>query len=199
MAVILEATGWNRVGDFLLEEVRRKLGQATRRRDYYGAYKETSYKFNDTGRFSENLQVQTIWFPEADTIQLVLTYPDQEPYSVQGKIYFETGRRPDLRAPRPEIIDAWARRKIPGFSEKSEQEQKTAVYLISMSIKKKGIGTYPIFDPGFIADIENNYQEWFNGLSEDEITRLPGIEKVFDALQRIIVLDKPTTLSITTR
>jgi len=192
MAVILQGTGWNRVGDFLLREVKNKLATPTRRRNYRGQYKELSYKLNDTGGFSDSLQVTVLWFPDSDEIRLVLTYPDQKPYSVQGKIFFETGRQPGVRAPRYEYIDAWARRKVAGFEEKTEKEQKKFVYAVLMSIKSKGIGTYPVFDQGFVTDLQNEYQEWFNSLSDEQITRLPGIEKVFQTFSNILILDKPT-------
>lgn len=192
MAVILEGTGWNKVGDFLLQEVRNKLASPTRRRNYQGQYKNISYRLNDSGNFSKSLSVETIWFPESDVIQMVLTYPDRKPYSIQGKIFFETGRKTGVRAPRYEIIDAWARRKVEGFTEKNKKEQKSFVYAVMMSIKHKGIGTYPIFDGTFVSDLQNSYQEWFNSLSDEQITTLPGIEKVFEAFTKLLILDKPT-------
>lgn len=190
-------TGWDIVGDFLLRQVRNKMNTPTRRRNYAGQYKDMSYKLNDTGGLSESLQIETIWIPQSDVIQLALTYPDVKPFSIQGKIFFETGRRPNTRAPRYEVIDAWARRKVVGFTEKTEKEQKSFVYGVLMSIKKKGIGTYPLFEQTFVAEIQNEYQNWFNTLSDEQIIGLPGIEKVFDAFSRILIIDKPTILSIT--
>lgn len=173
------------------------MATPTRRRNYQGQYKDMSYKLNDTGGLSGSLEMQTIWIPESDVIQLALTYPDVKPFSIQGKIFFETGRKSGVRAPRYEVIDAWARRKVAGFTEKTEKEQKSFVYGVLMSIKKKGIGTYPLFEQTFVAEIQNEYQNWFNTLSDEEVIGLPGIEKVFDAFSRILIIDKPTIVSIT--
>ena len=61
-----------------------------------------------------------------------------------------------------------------------------------MKIKQRGIGTYPIFDPSFTTELQNEYVKWWSTLTDQQLEQLPGIDRVFDVLENIRPFDEET-------
>ena len=188
---VLQNTAWNTVADFVLKQVRNRMATPQRRKDALGGFKRTSYRLNDTGSLSSSLAMEVLEL-SPDNIQLALTYPNTEPNNIKAKIFLETGRAAQKKGVRIEDLRNWADRKLPGFSALDEKSKKWRLIKISYNIKQKGIGTYPIFDPSFFTDIEQEYETWWNSLSDEQIEQLPGIEKVFQVIQSIRPFDEAT-------
>lgn len=187
---VLENTGWNQVADFVLGQVRRKIDSPAQRKDAFGQIKPLRYKLNDTGRFSSQLKMEVLESSPND-IRIVLTYPSTNPYLYQGKIYFETGRRPGRGVP-PARLKSWAERKVNGFVAWSDSRQKSFLYFTQMKIKNKGIGTFPVFDSDFIANIQNEYGRFLDSLTDEQIEELPGIEEVFRVFNNLLTFEEET-------
>lgn len=180
---------WNTIASFILEEVKERLAQPQTRKDALGGFKRTQYRLNDTGSLSDSLAMEVLQF--GSDVQLALTYPNVGENDIKAKIYFETGRRPNVGV-NIENLRGWADRKLPGFAGLTPEEKTFRLIRISMKIKQRGIGTYPVFDPSFIEDVRNKYQQWFIGLSDEEVEQLPGLQEVFNALGNIKIFDQET-------
>lgn len=197
MAKVLQNTGWNVIADFVLKEVRERMDTPQRRKDALGGFKRSSYKLNDTKSLSNSLSMEVLELAN-DDIQLALTYPNTPPNDIKGKIFFETGRKPgkgiriDTTSPESNDIYGWAARKLPGFLTLSKKEQVFRLIRISMKIKQRGIGTYPIFDPSFTTELQNEYVKWWSTLTDQQLEQLPGIDRVFDVLENIRPFDEET-------
>jgi len=187
---ILKNTGWNKVADFILEEVKIKINQPAQRKDALGGIKNRQYKLNDTGMFSSQLQMEVIKASPND-IRIALTYPSTPPYLYQGKIFFETGRRPGRGVP-PARLKSWAERKVNGFTSWTQSAQKSFLYFTQLKIKSRGIGTFPVFDSEFIARLQNEYSQFLDGLTEDQIQELPGVDEVFRVFNNLLVFEQET-------
>ena len=190
MARVLQNTGWNIIGDFVLKEVRDRMATPQRRKDALGGFKRNSYKLNDTDSLSNSLGMEVLELAP-DNIQLALTYPNTGPNAIKGKVYFETGRRPG-KGVNIDILKPWAMRKLPGFAGLDQQTQKFRLIRISMKIKQRGIGVYPIFDPSFTTELQTEYVKWWNSLSDEQIENLPGVERVLSVLESIVPFDEET-------
>jgi len=188
---------WEVVADFILKEVKQRMASPQRRKDALGGFKRNTYRLDDTGSLSDSLSMEVIQLGE-DRVQLALTYPNTKPNNIKAKIFFETGRKPgkgiriDTQSPESNDIYGLASRKLPGFLTLSRKEQVFRLIRISMAIKNKGIGTYPIFDPSFISSVEQEYERWWNTLSDQEIEQLPGLQQVFEAIRNIKPFDEAT-------
>lgn len=197
MPRVLQDTGWNVIGDFVLKQVRERMATPQRRKDALGGFKRQSYKLNDTDSLSNSLGMEVIEL-SPDNIQLALTYPNTGPNAIKGKVYFETGRRPgkgvpvNVEQPAGSDLYGWAARKLPGFLTLSKKEQAFRLIRISMKIKQRGIGVYPIFDPSFTTEVQQEYVNWFNTLTDEQIEKLPGVERVFSVLESIVPFDEET-------
>ena len=178
------------MADFVLKEVRNRMATPQRRKDALGGFKRTSYMLNDTGSLSSSLAMEVLEL-SPDNIQLALTYPDTQPNNIKAKIFFETGRKPN-KGVRIDLLKPWAERKLPGFSALDEKSKKWRLIRISMAIKQRGIGTYPIFDPTFVNQLGQEYERWWNSLSDEELEQLPGIERVLAVFQNITAFDEAT-------
>jgi len=187
---VLENTGWNKIADFVLDKVKVKINNPAQRKDALGGIKNRQYKLNDTGMFSSQLQMEVLESSPND-IRIALTYPSTNPYLYQGKIYFETGRRPGAGVP-PAKLKSWAERKVTGFLGWNQSAQKSFLYFTQLKIKSRGIGTFPVFDSEFIASLQNEYSQFLEGLTEEEIENLPGIEQVFRVFDNFLVLEQET-------
>ena len=190
MPVVLQNTGWNRVADFVLKQVRNKMGQPTRRKDALGGFKRNSYMLNDTDSLSNSLAMEVLQMDE-NTVQLALTYPNTNPNNNKAKIFFETGRKPG-KGVNIKDLEPWAMRKLPGFAALDADTKRFRLIRISMAIKQKGIGTYPIFDPSFTNELGQEYERWWNTLSDEEIEQLPVLDDVFNVLNNIRPFDVET-------
>lgn len=197
MPRVLQDTGWNVIGDFVLKQVRERMATPQRRKDALGGFKRQSYKLNDTDSLSNSLGMEVIEL-SPDNIQLALTYPNTGPNAIKGKVYFETGRRPgkgvpvNVEQPAGSDLYGWAARKLPGFLTLTKKEQAFRLIRISMKIKQRGIGVYPIFDPSFTTEVQQEYVNWFNTLTDEQIEKLPGVERVFSVLESIVPFDEET-------
>ena len=181
---------WEVVADFILKEVRQRMATPQRRKDALGGFKRNTYKLDDTDSLSNSLAMEVIQLGE-DRVQLALTYPNTRPNNIKAKIFFETGRQPG-KGVNIENIRGWADRKLPGFAGLDDRTKTFRLIRISMAIKNKGIGTYPIFDPSFISSVEQEYERWWNTLSDEEIEQLPGLQQVFEAIRNIKPFDEET-------
>ena len=197
MARVLQNTGWNVIGDFVLKEVRERMATPQRRKDALGGFKRNSYRLNDTDSLSNSLGMEVLELAP-ENIQLALTYPNTGANAIKGKVYFETGRRPgkgvpvNVEQPAGSDLYGWAARKLPGFLTLSKKEQAFRLIRISMKIKQRGIGVYPIFDPSFTTELQNEYVRWWNTLSDEQLEQLPGIEQVLGVLESIRPFDEDT-------
>jgi hypothetical protein len=180
---------WEEIADFVLREVRERMASPQRRKGVIGGFKRESYRLNDTGSLSDSLGTEVIQF--GDQVQIALTYPNTGDNNIKAKIFFETGRKPGVGV-NIENLRGWATRKLPGFAGLTEEQKTFRLIRISMSIKQKGIGTYPIFDPSFTNELEQKYLDWFNQLTDEQIEQLPGIQQVFEVFRNIRPFDEAT-------
>jgi hypothetical protein len=197
MPQVLINTGWNRIGDWVLDQVRDRLDTPQRRKDGLGGFKRNSYRLNDTGSLSNSLGMEVLEMDNGN-ISLQLTYPNQGVNAIKGKIFLETGRRPgkgvpvDTQAPERSGLYDWAARKLPGFLTLSKKEQVFRLIRISMRIKQRGMGTFPVFDPSFTALLGQEYVKWWNTLTDEQIEQLPAVEEVFALFRNIGISDEET-------
>lgn len=190
MPRILQNTGWNVVGDWVLQQVRGELGKAKPRKDKAGTIKSSYYKLNYQGTLSNSLGMEVVE-QTPDNIFLALTYPGEGTQAIKGKIFLETGRLPG-KGVDIKLLEPWAISKLPGFNALDERSKKWTLIRISSNIKKKGLGIFPVIDSGFNSNLEQEYESWFSRQTEEQIQELPGIEKVFNLFQNIRFFDNAT-------
>lgn len=197
MPQVLQNTGWNRLADWVLGEVQKRLDTPQARKDGLGGFKRTTYKLNDTGSLSNSLEMEALQQDDG-SVQLILTYPNNGENAIKGKIYLETGRRPGVgvRVDKNQLQTSplydWATRKLPGFQGLTENEQYFRLIRISMKIKQRGIGTFPVFDSSFVNQLGAEYIQWFASLTDEQIEQLPAIEEVFNVFNNIPIIDDET-------
>ena len=190
MPTILQNTGWNVVGDWVLQQVRGELGKAKPRKNYFGTIKSSYYKLNYQGTLSNSLGMEVVE-QTPDNIFLALTYPGEGTQAIKGKIFLETGRRPG-KGVSIELLRPWAVSKLPGFNALDEASKTWTLIRISSNIKKKGLGIFPVIDSSFNSNLEKEYESWFSRQTDEQIQQLPGIEKVFTLFQNIRFFDNAT-------
>lgn len=190
MAKVLKNTGWNVIGDWVLEQVQNGLNQPRQRKDYFGGIKQSRYKLNYQGTLSRSLGMEVIE-RNTDDIFLALTYPGEGTEAIKGKIFLETGRLPGVGV-SIDVLRPWAETKLPGFNALDESSKKWTLIKISSNIKNKGLGIFPVIDEQFTQRLGQEYETWFNQLTDAQVEQLPGLDRVFELFNNIRFFDDTT-------
>jgi hypothetical protein len=180
----------NKLGEFTTKYLKREIDTVRPRYTYNGAY-IGNYKVNNTGTLKNSIDYRVESNEFTGEFEVIITMEDYG-----ADILFNEGRRPG-KFPPPDDIRDWARLKIPNFGGLSMTEQKGLVYVISRAIKRRGIGAVDIF--GLVTpQVEKEFEDFYNELiAGEDLSKIPGLEDIQSAFDRIIFLSKSSDLLIT--
>jgi len=186
----------NKLGEFTTKYLKREIDTVRPRYTYNGAY-IGNYKVNNTGTLKNSIDYRVESNEFTGEFEVIITMEDYG-----ADILFNEGRRPG-RWPgkypdvNPQNIRDWARLKIPNFGGLSMSKQKGLVYVISRAIKRRGIGAVDIF--GLVTpQVEKEFEDFYNELiAGEDLSKIPGLEDIQSAFDRIIFLSKSSDLLIT--
>ena len=185
----------NKLGEFTKKYLIREIEKTRPRYTYNGAY-IGNYKIDASGRLKNSIEYQVMTNEFTNEAELIFKMEDYG-----ADILFNEGRRPGkwpgkYPSENPANLRNWATIKIQGFSSLSQSKQKGLLYVISRAIKKRGIGPIDIF--GLVSpDVEAEFENYFEDLvNSGEIERIPGLQNIQEAINRIIFLSNTSFLEI---
>lgn len=186
----------NMLGDFTTNYLKKEIDTVRPRYGYNGE-SLGNYKVNNTGRLKNSIDYRVESNEFTGEYEVIITMEDYG-----ADILFNEGRRPGkwpgkYPAENPTNIRDWARVKIPNFGGLSMSKQKGLVYVISRAIKRRGIGAVDIF--GLVSpQVEEEFEKFYDELiAGEDLDKIPGLENIQSAFDRIIFLSKSSDLLIT--